>query len=72
MSVRQSDPFISIDSHLVSELPTYDLVVPALLKVGIDGLKDNCSLTPGTLMNTELSFPHNECLIYWHASQVSH
>ncbi|GJJ13777.1 hypothetical protein Clacol_008034 [Clathrus columnatus] len=30
-----------------SELPSYDLVIPALLEVGIDGLKDKCSLTPG-------------------------
>jgi hypothetical protein len=30
-----------------SELPSYDLVVPALLEVGIDGLKEKCQLTPG-------------------------
>lgn len=29
-----------------SELPSYDLVIPSLLEVGIDGLKDKCSLTP--------------------------
>lgn len=31
-----------------SELPCYDLIVPALLKGDINGLKDACKLTPGT------------------------
>jgi hypothetical protein len=32
-----------------SELPNYDLIVPALLKGGIEGLAENCKLTPGEL-----------------------
>lgn len=34
-----------------SELPNYDLIVPALLKGGIDGLKEACKLTPGNFGN---------------------
>lgn len=30
-----------------SEIPSYDLVVPALLEKGIENLKEACSLTPG-------------------------
>jgi DNA ligase-1 len=32
----------------ISELPNYDIIIPALLKGGVDGLKENCRLTPGT------------------------
>lgn len=30
-----------------SEIPSYDLVVPALLDKGVNGLQDACQLTPG-------------------------
>lgn len=30
-----------------SELPNYDLVIPALMKGGIEGMRENCKLTPG-------------------------
>jgi DNA ligase-1 len=30
-----------------SELPNYDLLIPALMKNGVDNLKDICKLTPG-------------------------
>lgn len=30
-----------------SELPNYDLIVPALLAHGVDGLRAACKLTPG-------------------------
>lgn len=30
-----------------SELPNYDLIVPALLSGGVEGLKESCKLTPG-------------------------
>jgi DNA ligase-1 len=30
-----------------SELPNYDLVIPALLKNGTDGLREICNLSPG-------------------------
>ena len=46
-------PYYPISFLWTSELPTYDLVIPALLEVGIDGLKEKCSLTPGTLTRIE-------------------
>jgi DNA ligase-1 len=30
-----------------SELPNYDIIVPALLAHGVDGLRAACKLTPG-------------------------
>ena len=40
-----------------SELPSYDLVVPALLEVGIDGLRSRCKLTPGVPLKPMLAKP---------------
>ncbi|TFK41176.1 ATP-dependent DNA ligase [Crucibulum laeve] len=40
-----------------SELPTYDLVIPALLDVGIDGLQEKCKLTPGVPLKPMLAKP---------------
>ncbi|PAV21964.1 ATP-dependent DNA ligase [Pyrrhoderma noxium] len=40
-----------------SELPTYDLVVPALLDSGLDGLNDKCKLTPGVPLKPMLAKP---------------
>lgn len=42
---------------LASELPTYDKVIPALLEVGIDGLPDQCKLTPGVPLKPMLAKP---------------
>lgn len=42
-----------------SELPCYDLIVPALLKGDIDGLKEACKLTPGTNIFLVLNRFHN-------------
>ncbi|PPQ80838.1 hypothetical protein CVT25_001963 [Psilocybe cyanescens] len=42
---------------LNSELPTYDLVIPALLEVGIDGLREKCKLTPGVPLKPMLAKP---------------
>lgn len=42
---------LMFNAHHHSELPNYDLVIPALLEGGIDGLKQNCKLTPGQLVN---------------------
>lgn len=30
-----------------SEIPSYDLIVPALLEHGTEGLREHCKLTPG-------------------------
>ncbi|KAF8898762.1 hypothetical protein BD779DRAFT_1485423 [Infundibulicybe gibba] len=40
-----------------SELPTYDMVIPALLEVGIDDLKERCKLTPGVPLKPMLAKP---------------
>lgn len=42
---------------LVSEIPSYDLVVPALLEQGVENLKEACSLTPGKSAADIPSFP---------------
>ena len=34
---------------IYSELPNYDMVVPALMEGGIEGLRNSCKLTPGEL-----------------------
>lgn len=33
--------------HARSEIPSYDLVVPALLEKGVAHLQEACQLTPG-------------------------
>ena len=44
---------LSIDS----ELPSYDLVIPALLEFGIGGLREKCQLTPGVPLKPMLAKP---------------
>ncbi len=40
-----------------SELPSYDLVVPALLEAGTEGLQERCKLTPGVPLKPMLAKP---------------
>ncbi|KAH7930944.1 ATP-dependent DNA ligase [Leucogyrophana mollusca] len=40
-----------------SELPTYDLVIPALLEDGVNGLRERCRLTPGVPLKPMLAKP---------------
>ncbi|KAI6008206.1 DNA ligase I [Pisolithus orientalis] len=47
----------SIMKSVYSELPSYDLVVPALLDHGVMKLKDVCRLTPGVPLKPMLAKP---------------
>ncbi|KAF9787157.1 DNA ligase I [Thelephora terrestris] len=47
----------SILKSVYSELPSYDLVIPALLKFGIGGLRERCQLTPGVPLKPMLAKP---------------
>ncbi|KAI0825099.1 ATP-dependent DNA ligase [Trametes gibbosa] len=47
----------AIIKQVYSELPNYDLVIPALLNVGIDRLIGECKLTPGVPLKPMLAKP---------------
>ncbi|ODN94668.1 DNA ligase 1 [Cryptococcus wingfieldii CBS 7118] len=47
----------SIVKAVYSELPSYDLIVPALLQSGISGLRESCKLTPGVPLKPMLAKP---------------
>ncbi|KAG0051537.1 hypothetical protein BGZ83_003578 [Gryganskiella cystojenkinii] len=47
----------SVVKSVYSELPCYDLIVPALLKGDIAGLQDACKLTPGIPLKPMLAHP---------------
>ncbi|KAF9237345.1 ATP-dependent DNA ligase [Melanogaster broomeanus] len=47
----------NVMKSVYSELPTYDLVIPALLTHGINGLRSQCKLTPGVPLKPMLAKP---------------
>lgn len=47
----------NILKSVYSEIPSYDLVIPALLNAGIDKLKEECKLTPGVPLKPMLAKP---------------
>ncbi|WVF72992.1 hypothetical protein IAT40_007810 [Kwoniella sp. CBS 6097] len=46
-----------IVKSVYSELPNYDLVIPALMEGGVEGLKERCKLTPGVPLKPMLAKP---------------
>ncbi|EMD42092.1 hypothetical protein CERSUDRAFT_110637 [Gelatoporia subvermispora B] len=46
-----------IIKSVYSELPNYDLVIPALIEVGLDKLHEHCKLTPGVPLKPMLAKP---------------
>lgn len=47
----------NIVKSVFSELPNYDVVVPALLNVGVGKLREECKLTPGVPLKPMLAKP---------------
>lgn len=43
--------------QVFSELPSYDILIPALLKYGIDDLEKECKITPGVPLKPMLAKP---------------
>lgn len=48
---------ISWYSSTGSELPSYDLVIPALTEFGVGSLREKCQLTPGVPLKPMLAKP---------------
>lgn len=48
---------VEVVKAVFSELPNYDLVVPTLLRAGVDGLRSECKLTPGVPLKPMLAKP---------------
>lgn len=56
---REDDPALvyHADTKNTSELPTYNVIIPAMLEHGIMNLKENCKLQPGVPLKPMLAKP---------------
>lgn len=54
---KQLEDGTEVVKAVYSELPSYDLVIPALLKGGVEGLRTECKLTPGVPLKPMLAKP---------------
>ncbi|SPO25258.1 probable CDC9 - DNA ligase I [Ustilago trichophora] len=54
---KQLEDGTELVKAVYSELPSYDLVIPALLKGGVKGLREECKLTPGVPLKPMLAKP---------------
>ncbi|SPO32068.1 probable CDC9 - DNA ligase I [Ustilago trichophora] len=54
---KQLEDGTELVKAVYSELPSYDLVIPALLKGGVEGLRQECKLTPGVPLKPMLAKP---------------
>lgn len=54
---KQLEDATELVKAVYSELPSYDLVVPALLKGGVEHLRSECKLTPGVPLKPMLAKP---------------
>lgn len=55
LSFSRSSVIVSLTSH--SNLPSYDVIIPAMLDHGIFNLADNCKLQPGVPLKPMLAKP---------------
>ncbi|WOO82337.1 DNA ligase 1 [Vanrija pseudolonga] len=57
MLTQKLEEGAEIVKGVYSELPNYDLIVPALLEAGVEGLRERCKLTPGVPLKPMLAKP---------------
>jgi DNA ligase-1 len=57
LSIGMPNPMPQVSRLTHSELPNYDLVVPALMTGGVESLHSVCKLTPGVPLKPMLAKP---------------
>lgn len=74
--------FISFTNIVApSEMPSYDAIIPVLMKEGIDELPNHCKLTPGTEQSQLAQFSHQKnisfrrrlnCIVFYRCASAAH